>query len=95
MPIHFDSENQQVFVDFLGGDILVCIGGEDDGKLDWIAIEEAPYRLTPGQPVPQDMLEAETAPPVLLRFQTRAALDEFIMVLAQYHDRHFRQKERI
>jgi len=95
MPIHLDPENQQVFVDFLGGDIAVCIGGEDDKKLDWITIEEAPYRLTPGQPLPSDILESETPPPVLLRFQTRAALDSFIMVLAQYHDLHFGKKERI
>jgi hypothetical protein len=95
MPIHFDSENQRVFVDFVGGDIAVCIGGEDDKKLDWISIEEAPFRLTPGQSLPSEMLELETLPPVLLRFQTRAALDSFIMVLAQYHDMHFGKKARI
>jgi len=94
MPIHFDQENQQVFVDFIGGDIAVCIGGDEGKKPDWIAIEEAPYRGTPGQSLPADMPASET-PPVLLRFQTREALDSFIMVLAQYHDLHFGKKERI
>jgi hypothetical protein len=88
MPIHFDAENQQVFVDFTGGDIIAAIGGEDDQHLDWIGIEEAPYRGTPGQSLPANM--PETKPPVLLRFQTRAALDNFIFVLAQYHDMHFK-----
>ena len=87
MPIHFDSQNQQVFVDFLGGDILASVCGEEGGNLDWIGIEEAPCRGTPGQSLPADM--PETPPPVLLRFQTRAALDSFIMVLAQYHGLHF------
>jgi hypothetical protein len=90
MPIHFDAENQQVFVDFTGGDILALICGEDERHLDCVGIEEAPYRGASGQSLPNDLRDTQI-PPVLLRFQTRAALDNFIIVLAQYRDMRFKE----
>ena len=88
MPIHFDADNRQVFVDFIGGDIVAGLCGDDDGNADCIGIAESPQRGVPSELVPDDV-NAGT-PAVVLRFQTREAFDSFFLLLMQYRTERFK-----
>ena len=88
MPIHFDVDNRQVFVDFVGGDIVAGLCATDDVHPDCIGITEAPQPGISSELVPKDMDTG--APAVVLRFHTREALDSFLLLLAQYRTEKFK-----
>lgn len=81
MPIYFDAQNQQVQVDFAGGDIIAGPCGDDENTPDAIGIIEASVSGASGDLA--DDIEVE-APTVVLNFHTKESLDSFISVLEEY-----------
>lgn len=86
MPIFIDEENQQVQIEFTGGDIIVGNCGDDEDTIDCFGIVEAPVNGNSGDSA--DHLEVE-APTVILTFHTKESLDSFINALVEHRAKKF------
>ena len=88
MPIFFDNENQQVQVEFSGGDIIAGNCGEDEDNPECVGITEAPVSGKSGDIA--DDVDVST-PTVVLTFHTKQSLDSFITVLVEHRARKFKK----
>jgi hypothetical protein len=89
MPISFNTEEEQVCVDFTGGDIIAGLCGEEEDCPDSVGISESPVVGKSGALVPE---EVEAAPAIVLKFHTQASLDSFIGVLLDLRKEKFGEK---
>lgn len=89
MPIHFHSHPEQVQIEFLGGDLIVGLCGDDEEGIA-VGIGEAPRSGVIGEAIGDEL---ETPPSVYLSFHSAASIDTFIRTLRDYREHRFGSRE--